>query len=118
MSEAFRGRMEELRRETGLNSHKEAHTRRQVTDGRIVCSTPLAQQIEDLMRSLPRAQTDRPWSMHELVARLHGKYNLCPCSGEVGLALRSLGWTQTRNWSPEGGGRRVWMKSKERRYPD
>lgn len=79
-------------------------------DSRIQCDTPLTEQIEALMRSLPPAQRNRPWTMEELVARLHGRYNARPCAGSVGVALRRLGWTRIRDWSKDGGGRRVWAK--------
>jgi hypothetical protein len=82
---------------------------RQGVDSRIQCDTPLTEQIEALMRSLPPAQRNRPWTMEELVARLHGRYNARPCAGSVGVALRRLGWTRSRDWSQNGDGRRVWM---------
>jgi len=80
------------------------------SDIRVLCAKSVAQQIEELMRSLPPAQRDRPWSMEELVARLHGRYKVRPCAGEIGTALRRLGWTRIRDWGPDGDGRRVWLK--------
>ena len=79
-------------------------------DSRIQCDTPLTDQIEALMRSLPPAQRNRPWTMEELVTRLCGRYNARPCAGEIGIALRRLGWTRIRDWSQDGGGRRVWRR--------
>ena len=84
--------------------------RKRLRDTRIQCDTPLTDQIEALMRSLPPAQRNRPWTMEELVARLHGRYNVNPCAGSVGVTLRRLGWTRLRDWSKDGGGRRVWRK--------
>jgi hypothetical protein len=78
-------------------------------DSRIHCDTPLTEQIEALMRSLPPAQRDRPWSMDELVARLHGRYNARASAGDIGIALRKIGWTRSRDWSECGAGRRVWI---------
>ena len=72
--------------------------------------TPLTDQIEDLMASLPPAQRDRPWSMPDLVGRLEGRYRDRPHPANVGQALRALGWTQQRYWSAAGGGRRVWVR--------
>lgn len=72
---------------------------------------PLTDQIEALMRSLPPAQRDRPWSMAELVCRLQGRYRDRPHAADVGQALRALGWTRKRDWTSEGGGRRVWVVS-------
>lgn len=75
---------------------------------RIHCDTPLTEQIEALMRSLPPVQRDRPWSMDELVARLQGRYHERPSAGDVGIALRKIGWTRIRDWSDDGEGRRIW----------
>ena len=87
-----------------------AAERRRMHDTRIHCDIPLVEQIEVLMRSLPPAQRNRPWSMDDLVARLKGRYNARPCAGEIGVALRRLGWTRSRDWSRDGGGRRVWFR--------
>jgi hypothetical protein len=80
------------------------------TVGRIKCDVPLTEQIEALMRSLPPAQRDRPWSMDELMARLKGRYNARPSAGDIGIALRKIGWTRSRDWSERGLGRRVWKR--------
>ena len=87
-----------------------AAERRRLRDSRIQCGVQLTDQIEALMRSLPPSQRNRPWTMEELVARVHGRYNARPCAGSVGVALRRLGWTRIRDWSNDGGGRRVWRK--------
>ena len=87
-----------------------AAERKRLRDSRIQCDKPLTEQIEALMRSLPPAQRNRLWTMEELVARLNGRYNARPCAGDVGVALRRLGWTRLRDWSQDGGGRRVWRK--------
>jgi hypothetical protein len=72
---------------------------------------PLQVQIEELMRTLPAAQRDRPWSIDELVCRLEGKYRDRPHPADVGRALRRLGWERVRDWSNAGGGRRYWLGS-------
>lgn len=77
-------------------------------DKRILCDKPLTEQIEALMLSLPPVQRDRPWSMEELIARLQGRYSARPHAMKVGQALRALGWTQRRDWTRGGGGRRYW----------
>lgn len=71
---------------------------------------PLTVQIEELMRTLPPAQRDRPWSIDELVCRLEGKHRDRPHPADVGRALRSLGWNRVRDWSSAGGGRRYWFR--------
>lgn len=71
---------------------------------------PLTLQIEELMRSLPPALRDRPWSMVDLVGRLQGQYRARPHAAGVGQSLRALGFIRVRDWSVAGGGRRVWLK--------
>jgi hypothetical protein len=88
----------------------EAKVKNQKTDKRILCDIPLADQIEALMATLPPAQRDRAWSMEELVARLQGKYSASPHPMRIGQALRQLGWETRRDWSRDGGGRRVWVR--------
>jgi hypothetical protein len=86
----------------------EAKVKSQQPNKRILCDKPLTDQITELMQSLPPAQRDRPWSMEELVARLQGKYSMSPHPMYVGQALRQLGWETRRDWTRDGGGRRVW----------
>ncbi len=71
--------------------------------------TPLTDQIEDLMASLPPAQRERDWAMADLVGRLQGRYSDRPHAANVGQALRALGWTNKRDWTLGGLGRRVWL---------
>ena len=68
------------------------------------------------MRSLSPAQRNRPWSMDELVARLKGHYSARPHAMNVGTALRQLGWVTRRDWTRDGGGRRVWLIGQETEY--
>ena len=91
------------------NLREEAKTQRPHADSRVMCDKPLTEQIEAFMRSLPPVQRDRPWSMDELVARLHGRYSARPHSMHVGQALRALGWTKSRKWKAGAEGRRVWL---------
>lgn len=92
-----------------------AAERKRMYDCRIHCDTPLDEQIEALMRSLPPALRDRPWSMDDLIARLQGRYNARPSAGDVGIALRKIGWTRVRDWSEGGAGRRAWKKNEPER---
>jgi hypothetical protein len=92
-----------------LYTARQRTAREQLADTRIQCDVPLTDQINALMRSLPPAQRDRPWSVAELVLRLNGRFKARPSRGDVGIALRALGWTRTRDWSQSGGGRRVWI---------
>ena len=76
--------------------------------GRLRTSAPLTAQITELMNSLPPAQRARPWSIVDLQGRLQGRYKDRPSLGDIGLALRALGWVRVRDWTNSGGGRRLW----------
>lgn len=71
---------------------------------------PLTEQISELMLSLPPAQRERLWSIVDLQGRLQGRYKDRPSLGNIGVALRTLGWTQVRDWSQDGGNRRMWSR--------
>ncbi|CAN1516150.1 hypothetical protein MCEREM21A_00948 [Sphingomonadaceae bacterium] len=71
---------------------------------------PLTEQITELMLSLPPSQRDRPWSIVDLQGRLQGRYKDRPSLGNIGDALRTLGWTQRRDWTKYGGGCRLWKR--------
>lgn len=73
---------------------------------------PLDQQIVELMRSLPPALRDRPWSIQDLVNRLEGRYRQRPHAQGVGQALRRLGWRRVRPGDVNGGERRMWCPPK------
>lgn len=87
------------------------HAKSARSDSRVLCDKPLTQQIEELMLSLPPVERQRRWSMAEFVLRLSGRYRENPHPMAVGTALRSLGWTQARDWSANGGGTRYWRFS-------
>ena len=87
--------------------------KRHHADSRVVCDKPLTEQIEALMRTLSPAQRNRSYSMLELVSRLQGRYSARPHAMNVGQALRALGWTQRRDWTRSGGGRRYWYLGHE-----
>ena len=80
------------------------------TDSRVHCGVSIQDQIQMLMNTLPMNQQNRPWSMEELCIRISGKYHEKPHPMDVARALRRLGWESTRDWSRDGGGRRLWIK--------
>jgi hypothetical protein len=88
---------------------EEAKSKTKGADPRVLCDTPLTEQIEALMRTLSPAQRNREWSMEEWLVRLQGRYSARPHPMNVGQALRALGWKQRRDWTHEGGGRRIWL---------
>ena len=73
--------------EAAILRSEEARAQRPHADPRVLCDTPLAEQIEALMRSLPPTQRDRPWSMDEFVARLQGRYSARPHPMNLGLSV-------------------------------
>jgi hypothetical protein len=94
-----------------LKAQTEAQAHREHRAGAHRSAKPLTLQIEELMRTLPPTQRDRPWTIDEFVCRLEGKYRDRPHAAEVGRALRGLGWVRVRDWSSTGGGRRYWSSS-------
>ena len=109
MRETYLAKLRATSDEANLRHQEDAKTKQHHADTRVLCDKPLADQIESLMRSLPPVQRDRPWSMEELAARLQGRYSIRPHPMHVGQALRALGWTQRRDWTRDGGGRRYWF---------
>ena len=108
---AMQSYIEQLKADTAAANQRreEALAKPKCSDPRIQCDKPLTDQISELMRSLPTALRDRPWSMDDLVARLNGRYNSKPSQGDVGQALKALSWSQRRDWTRDGGGRRYWF---------
>lgn len=92
---------------------REDHAARQRPRGRLGTTVPLTAQITQLMNSLPPAQRTRPWSIVDLQGRLQGRYKDRPSQGDIGIALRALGWVRVRDWTNSGAGRRVWSPSAE-----
>ena len=87
---------------------RQDHAARQRPHGRLRTAFPLTTQITQLMNSLPPAQRARLWAIVDLQGRLQGRYKQRPSLGDIGLALRALGWVRVRNWTNSGGGRRLW----------
>lgn len=96
-----------------LRAVAEAARRQQIARqprGRLRTTTPLTAQITELMNSLPPAQRARPWSIVDLRGRLQGRFKDRPSLGDIGLALRALGWVRVRDWTNSGAGRRFWRE--------
>ena len=66
----------------------------------------LTDQISQIWLSLPPDLRTRPVLISELIPQLQGRYNTRPSAGDVGIALRSLKFTKTRDWR---SGRRRWL---------
>ena len=87
---------------------EEAKVKHQHKDTRLIAGwKPLVSQLEDLFSSLSPALLNRAWTVDDIIARtrITGRYNKNPSAGDVGQALRSLGWLPTR----DNQGRRMWL---------
>jgi hypothetical protein len=89
MSKAYIANLRAEAEAANLRS-EQAKSKADKTDKRIQCETPLTEQIEALMRSLPPTQRDRAWSMDEFMARLKGRFSTRPHPMYIGAALRQL----------------------------
>ena len=84
----------------------EARVKRKHTDPRLTKNwKPLAEQVARLWLGLPRDLRTRPVVIPQLIPQLRGRYNRHPSAGDLGIALRSLGFTRIRDSS----GRRLWL---------
>ena len=109
MRETYLAKLRATSDEANLRHQEDAKTKQHHADTRVLCDKPLADQIESLMSSLPPVQRNRPWSMEELLVRLQGRYTARPHAMNIGKALRAMGWVSSRDWTRDGGGRRVWL---------
>lgn len=73
----------------------------------------LDQQIIEIIRSLPPARVQRPWTMDEWVRLLRGRYRRHPHSQHISASLRRLGWQRKRIYGAHWGGRRYWHPTME-----
>jgi len=87
---------------------EETKVKFQHKDTRLIADwKPLVSQLEDLFSSLSPALLNRAWVIDDIIARtrIFGRYNKNPSAGDVGQALRSLGWQPIRDTQ----GRRMWL---------
>jgi hypothetical protein len=63
--------------------------------------TPLHSRLRRLLDDIPRSEQRQGLSLLELQARLRGRKGGLPHIGELGAALRRLGWQRRRRWSNE-----------------
>jgi transposase len=108
--ENLRAEVDRLNRVREIERQAEAAAKLAESIRLIKRGKPLDEQISELMRSLPPALRDRPWTMAELVQQLNGRYRDRPHAKQVGDALRRLGWTRIRLWSNGADGQRVWVR--------
>lgn len=88
---------------------EEARAKRPPTDPRIVSTTPLKQQVQEYLLSQPPIMRNKPISLMALRSQLEGRYNTRPSAGDLGIALKALGFVRKRDFSNDGNGRRFWL---------
>lgn len=111
MMRSYISHLKSITTEADRKREEEARAKRPLPDPRASEQwEPLVVQIRMFMDGLPPVRRDRAWAMDELIVHLHGHYKPRPSRGDVGQALRALGWVPSRDWSVQGGsGRRVWI---------
>jgi uncharacterized protein YecE (DUF72 family) len=74
--------------------------------------TPLEERLRRLLSQMPEEVIAQGLSLDELRRLLAGKWRGNCHPGELGAALRKLGFIRRRNWSEaEGGFRARWLKT-------
>jgi hypothetical protein len=64
--------------------------------------------LNEYFNNMPEANVIRRWTLEELCTQLHGRYADKPAPRLVAAALRTLGFTQHRDWTRAGRNRRYW----------
>ena len=73
--------------------------------------TPLEERLKRLLSQMPEEMVAKGLSLDELRRLLSGKWRGNCHPGELGAALRKLGFVRRRNWSDaEGGFRAQWYQ--------
>lgn len=109
MLQEYRQRLRSLVEQQQLEREAQAMSKLKAPRNSLGNLKPLTEQITELMLSLPPAQRNRAWSIVDLQGRLQGRYKDRPSLGNVGDALRVLGWVQLREWTIDAGNRRMWV---------
>ena len=60
---------------------------------------PLHTRLQKLLETLPSSEQRQGLSLLDLQARLRGRKGGLPHIGELGAAIRRLGWQRRRRWS-------------------
>lgn len=72
--------------------------------------TPLADRLKRLISDIPQDEQKIPRGIEWFRVRLKGRGGRGAHPGELGLALRNLGWKRKRSWSnAESGFRALWI---------
>ena len=63
--------------------------------------TPLHKRLQRLLDTIPSSEQRKGLSLLDLQSRLRGRKGGLPHIGELGAAMRRLGWQRRRAWSNE-----------------
>jgi hypothetical protein len=74
--------------------------------------TPLEDRLARLLATIPVEVQREGLSLASLQASLRGRWRGNVHPGELGSALRKLGFTRQRQWADDAGFRAVWRKQK------
>ena len=78
--------------------------------------TPLEERLKRLLSQMPEEMVAKGLSLDELRRLLSGKWRGNCHPGDLGAALRKLGFVRRRNWSDsEGGFKARWFKSLDKK---
>jgi hypothetical protein len=72
---------------------------------------PLETQITRWWTNLPQASRERAFLISEIAGVCRGRFKERPALRDLAAALRTMGWTQQRDWRKAGNNRRVWMNN-------
>ena len=72
---------------------------------------PLETQIAGWWANLPQSSRERAFLISEIAGACRGRFRVRPALRDVAAALRTMGWTQQRDWRKAGNNRRVWIKN-------
>jgi hypothetical protein len=76
--------------------------------------TPLEERLSRLLATIPRAIQREGLSLVSLQASLRGRWRGNCHPGELGMALRKLGFKRERRWHDEGGFQALWYPARDK----
>ena len=72
--------------------------------------TPLEERLRRLLASIPTEMQQEGLSLAQLQTALRGRWRGNCHPGELGAALRKLGFQRARHWTGDDGFRAVWHR--------
>lgn len=72
----------------------------------------IQRSIREWWSALPPTVRNHPWGIEQIIAEAF-KGEARPQLGQLGLALRAMGWTSKRSWTVASRNRRTWHPPQE-----